>query len=358
MSYRIVKFRFSSPFRFGRNFIDNCETGFTADTFFSALYIEALKSGKSEELYRYVQNGTLLFSDAFPWYGKTLCLPKPLSAGETERQAYGSSVKKKKLKKLKYISVDDFDSYLGGTFSIENYSDPVASHIRQYLKVNAAVRGNEETLPYRIRLCEFSGTSGAGAYNSADNTCSAGYSSGTAACDKAERKTGDSAKESDEAEAGFCSFDSGLYIIVKCSEGSAEEMFRELLSYLSFSGIGGKRSSGCGRFKFEILDAPVPLAARLDSTRGKVMSLSISLPEDSELEKALEGGAYTVVKRSGFIASETFASQQMKKKDLYMLKSGSCFNTTFRGSVRNVACRGGSHPVFRYGKPIFLGIDS
>lgn len=344
MNYRIVKFRFSSPFRFGRNFIDNCETGFAADTFFSALYIEALKSGKSEDLYRNVQNGTLLFSDAFPWYGNTLCLPKPLSAGETERQAYGSSVKKKKLKKLKYISADDFDSYLNGTFSIENHSDPVASYIRQYLKVNAAVRGNDETLPYRIRMCEFRGTSGAAADGRTETPAG-----GTGGC---------RAEINGAGADCFGSNDSGLYIIVKCTDDGAEDLFRELLSYLSFSGLGGKRSSGSGRFEFEIQDAPASLAARLESTQGKVMSLSISLPEDSELENALDGGAYTVVKRSGFIASETFASQQMKKRDLYMLKSGSCFNTTFQGSVRNVACRGGSHPVFRYGKPIFLGIDS
>ncbi len=360
MSYRTVRFRFAGSFRFGRNSLDNGDFCFAADTFFSALYVEAMKLGRQDELYDLVQGGGLLFSDAFPWQGDTLFLPKPLSAGAAERQALGSSVLKKKLKKLKYIRADDFDSYLAGTFDPLRSGDPAGSLVRQFLKVNAAVRGNEETMPYRVRLCEFSshpgGAPSAGAasdpHGASRKTALAGAVS--TPCEE----PGDSAASGAAAGQVLTETGAGLFIIVKCAESRAAKLLGELLISLSFSGLGGKRSSGCGRFSFETGTVPSPLLRRLESTGGRVMSLSISLPGDDELEGALEGGSYTVVRRSGFIASENFAPQQMKKRDLYMLRSGSCFDRTFRGSIWNVACRGGSHPVFRYGKPLFMGIES
>ncbi len=347
MPYKTVKFRFSGPFRFGRNSLSGGDYCFAADTLFSALYIEALKKGKHEFLLQSVQNGRLLFSDAFPWLENTFFLPKPLSAGETELHARSNSILKKKLKKLKYISIDDFDSYLNGTFDPARHSDPSGSFVRQYMKVSAAIRGNEEAMPYRIRMCEFS---------ACGNKTGSDENLPKSPVDHA-NKNAAGAGGSGSGTRDQTLADSGLYIIVKYHDDQTGELLQDLLSSLSYSGLGGKRFSGCGRFEFEIEDVPASLSKRLNTGKN-VMSISIALPDDSELEQALDNGTYAVVKRSGFIASDRFASQQMKKRDLYMLKSGSCFRRIFQGSVRNVACRGGSHPVYRYGKPIFVGIDS
>lgn len=80
-----------------------------------------------------------------------------------------------------------------------------------------------------------------------------------------------------------------------------------------------------------------------------------SLPEDEELEDILKGATYSLLKRSGFIDSQTYATQQMRKSDIYVFSAGSCFVNTFKGKVieeRN----GGTHPIFRYAKAFFMGV--
>lgn len=82
--------------------------------------------------------------------------------------------------------------------------------------------------------------------------------------------------------------------------------------------------------------------------------LSTALPEDEELEDILKGATYSLLKRSGFIDSQTYAAQQMRKSDIYVFSAGSCFVNTFKGKVieeRN----GGTHPIFRYAKAFSWG---
>ena len=45
----------------------------------------------------------------------------------------------------------------------------------------------------------------------------------------------------------------------------------------------------------------------------QVMTLSVSLPKDEELNVALEDAGYTLVKRGGFIASTNYADAYHKK---------------------------------------------
>ena len=87
----------------------------------------------------------------------------------------------------------------------------------------------------------------------------------------------------------------------------------------------------------------------------KNILLSTALPEDEELEQVMKGSSYLLIKRSGFVDSSEYALQQMRKRDLYVFSSGSCFAHTFRGRIieeRN----GGKHPVFRYAKAFFMGV--
>ena len=49
----------------------------------------------------------------------------------------------------------------------------------------------------------------------------------------------------------------------------------------------------------------------------KMMSLSISLPKDDEIEKVCTEVQFQLIKRSGFVNSMTYADTFRKKKDFY-----------------------------------------
>ena len=175
------------------------------------------------------------------------------------------------------------------------------------MKVSVGLRGNEESEPYRVN-------------------------------------------------AFYFSEGNGLYLILAYQELEAVELFKKLLDSLSYSGLGGKRSAGLGRFEYMEHEMPDELKEKLQKKADKYMLLSVALPEDQEMEKILENASYSVLKRSGFVSSETYAEQQRRKRDLYVFDAGSCFEKTFEGRLIEER-EGGRHSVFRYEKALFLGVD-
>lgn len=93
----------------------------------------------------------------------------------------------------------------------------------------------------------------------------------------------------------------------------------------------------------------------LERDSNKKILLSVALPRDEELECALNGASYQLSKRSGFVASSDYADEWRKKKELFVFVSGSCFEQLFEGDVYDVS-DGGSHPVYRYAKSLFMGV--
>ena len=81
----------------------------------------------------------------------------------------------------------------------------------------------------------------------------------------------------------------------------------------------------------------------------------MALPQKDELTQALEGSTYLLAKRSGFVASDTYAEEQRRKRDLYVFVAGSCFKNRFSGDIYDVSA-GGGHAVYRYAKPLFMGV--
>ena len=152
---------------------------------------------------------------------------------------------------------------------------------------------------------------------------------------------------------------SGLYFFVGYEVDEDFEMISKLMKSISYTGMGGKVSSGYGKFKLSV-DVPSKEIVKNFENIGNykdIMSLSLCLPNEDELEHSLDGASYTVVKRSGFIASSKYADTFRKKKDLYMLEAGSVYKNTFEGDIYDVSDKnGGTHPVYRYGKPFFMGV--
>lgn len=306
MRYEIYKLSFPQGVHFGSNSLESGEYTFCADTLFSALCQEAVKEEKLDVLLTYVRDNELLLSDAFPYKKEELFLPKPylyVEHGDDE----GDSKTKKIYKKMKYIPCSLFETYLKGNLSPEQ-AETFKDFGFLYRKTSVSIRGEKEPVPYRV-----------GVYY---------YHEGN-----------------------------GVYFIAGTGSDEVRGFLEKLLFSLSCDGIGGKRSSGLGRFRFEKTELPPYLKEHIGCTGKRHISLSVSLPREEETEKAVEGAQYKILKRSGFVASEHYADEWRRKKDLYVFAPGSCFFNTFSGDVYDVSSRG-NHAVYRYAVPMFMGVDA
>lgn len=303
MEYVVYKLEFTTSVHFGNGMLSDTGVTFCADTLFSALYIEAMKLGKESIFFSEVEHGNLLFTDAFPYIGDQYYLPKPMLYVEPKER--GNSSDKKKIKRMKYIPVEEVDNFLNGTM------DLAASKMNELgynsMQVMAAIRSErEDTLPYYV-------------------------------------------------ESYYFNEGNGLYIIAAYDNDEGRELLDELLESLSYTGIGGKRASGKGKFVVKIGKKAESLLRLLNRKSSRHMLLSSALPKEDELEKTLDGASYLLQKRSGFIYSDTYAEEQRKKQDLFVFQAGSCFVNCFDGDIYDVGNNGG-HSVYRYAKPIFMGV--
>lgn len=307
MEYKLYQLDFFNGVRFGKGNLDHTEITFHADTLFSALFQESMKLDCEKEFLAEIQKGNLRFSDAFPYIGKHYYIPKPMIQINTEKNTtQGDSKEKKLLKNLKYIPQECLEAFVNGEFPREHMED-MKNIGSSALKVSVGIRGNDEPEPYRVSAYYF--------------------------------------KEG-----------SGLYILLGYNSKENLNLFEELLNSLSYSGLGGKKSAGLGRFEYMRREVPEDMKKRLSVKGVRNMLLSTALPEDEEMENALEDSSYLILRRGGFVDSATYAEQQMRKKELYVFAPGSCFKNTFNGKVITEH-NGGTHPVFRYECALFMGVN-
>ena len=307
MKHCIYKLKFDTGVHFGKSGLTDYEICLHADTIFSALCQEVLRlKGQKglNQLMELVRNNQLLISDAFPFKAKQLFIPKPYIHVKKQNQD-GDSSMKKQMKNMKYIQMECLSDFVNGEYSPENIVKE-RDFGQGQLKTNVAIRGMSETEPYRVKYFMF------------EEDC-------------------------------------GLYMIVGYETDETVFLLEELLESLSYSGIGGKRYSGFGRFSLFSSSIPAELEKRLTAEGSLYMTLSVSLPTQEELGEALHGASYQLVKRSGFVSSENYAETYMRKKDLYVFYPGACFVQKYRGDIYDVSS-GGNHPVYRYAKPMFLEV--
>lgn len=308
MNYSVYKMHFRGNVHFGIKTLESCQFSFYADTLFSALCVEAAKEDEAliKQLYEAVIGNKLLVSDALPFVGEDLLLPKPLSV-KTDNAAR-SSVLKKKYKKLGYIPLSSFDDYVNdlNSFDAERAGDILSGIGTFSSKESVQIKDDDDSEPFIIGSFRF------------NPEC-------------------------------------GLYVVVAYEGDSEKELFDKLFKSLSFSGIGGKKSSGMGRFTLEVIEADNDLVTLLNKESDSQMTISIAMPAEDERVSALEGAEYNLLKRSGFVYSETYSDTECRKKDFYSFAAGSCFRKKFSGDIYDVSDNG-KHPVYRYAKPLFIGV--
>lgn len=307
MKYKIYKLTFLSGVHFGKQDLSETEATFGSDLLFSALCLEALQIGKDEfqGFYKSVKEGELKFTDAFPYIGNELYVPKPLIHVEREKSEI-SSKQKKAAKKLKYLPINQMGAYVAGNLDLEKEVQKLGALGKYVEKTAVSINGVDEPKPYRIGVFYF------------QKNC-------------------------------------GLYICVAYSKQESLEVFERLLSSLSYTGIGGEKSSGFGRFSYEAIDAVQSLVEQFEGQYKNYMAVSGCMASANEMDEILKGACYLLKKRSGFISSSSMEDQNYRKKDFYIFAAGSCFEKKFSGDIFDVS-RKGTHPVYRYAKPMFIGV--
>ena len=308
MKYQVFKLSFRTAVHFGTGGLTTTANTFKADTLFSALCLEAVKCGDDpNRLVEAVRTGVIRLSDGLPFIDERLYVPKPLINIEIERQ--GDSSIKKSLKNLAYVPVDALPEYLTGSFDVSEEEKRFAEAFgKETLIEKAAISGHSQVRPYAVSVFRYG-------------------------------------------------INSGLYIIFGYASDEAYFMVSDLLNSLSYSGIGGERSSGYGRFEISMAKTPEPLYTRLcDDSFKRYMSLSMCLPSETELDAVLDDAQYLLVKRSGWRTPLNGGEAIRKRRDIYMLAAGSVFKKTFLGDIYNLS-EGDGRAVYRYGYPMFMGVS-
>lgn len=313
MAYSLYKLKFSTGLHIGKHVggpsLDDGSMTIHSDTLFSALCCEGLKGNRIKQLYDCFESDRLTISDALPFYKYELFLPKPILFVRNRRQE-SSSALKKKFKDIEYIPLSQFNDYVQGLSG--DMLDPDSLDYEfgvMVVETRNAIKGHPQAMPYNVAYWRFNNNR-------------------------------------------------GLYIIVKYEDKEALSIFEDTLYDLALSGIGGKQSSGLGKFTVEKADVPDLLLSLLNNEKADYqMLLGIALPQDSELDKVLDDGWYRVVRRGGFIRSETYSQTPMKKRTIFTLAPGSCLRGRFNGVILDLSYGRGDHPVWRCCKTLFAGVS-
>jgi len=335
LPFYLYKLKFTAPVHFGADKpgigVEKVAPTCHADTLFSAICQEALALFGEEyllELVRSAEEGRFLLSDLFPYYQNiNLCLPKPailfeyirknkkVKANQKDRHAM-----EKKIKRLNHIPISRWEDYI--SFGKGEKND-----------FQCKLDFGEEVVFPRVSVS----------------------------------RTGD---DSNPYFVGAFIFreQAGLYFIAKIDDEKIKNEMETIITSLQYSGIGGKRSSGYG--KFELAEDSIELdpdnyateddrklATMFYSKEGDYyMTLSVLSPQKGEINKdLLEGAFYTLIPRNGFVDSPHYSDRPLKRKSLVMFNAGSCFKKKLKGDIKDVSDHGG-HPVYRYGKAMMMGV--
>lgn len=325
MNYYLYKLQFDGAVHFGAAdsalSLSSSADHFCADTLFSALCHTAgtLWGNKGiEALCKQVNDGALLLSDSMPWRCKEdkdiYYLPKPCAVSQAKQDVPADL--RKQIKRLAWIPVAEmtaFQSSLEGKALYLPQEEPFGTHEARTM---AAVRDGTETRPYQV-----------GAYRFMPSC--------------------------------------GLYFLAACAEEKQGELLERLVRALGMGGIGGKVSAGYGTFVVDdVILLNEPFDAQTDwlytaltmQSPKHYLLLTTSLPTDGELEDVLDGAYYQLARRGGYVQSNTFSSTPQRKRTQYFLAAGATLARTFAGALYNVA-DAGAHPVYRYAKPMMLGVS-
>lgn len=305
MNYKIYKLYFRTGLRNGEGNLESNSVEIPSDILFSAIVNEAAAMDLEicENLIANFKNRSLKISDAFPFIEEEYLLPKPLISFKNNT---GELYERKLYKKIKHIPISNFSEFVNGN-----------SNPEEILKKTKNLGKNQVDSKFR-----------------------------------------DNGDDSEIYSISYFRFNenAGLYFILGF-ENNLDAKFEEILTALSFTGIGGRKTSGLGGFEIEKRNLPEEFQNKIDTENAKML-ISTSMAKETELEKIDENANYSLLRRGGFIYSEdrTAAYAPTKRKrTMHFFKSGSIFNRQFDGDIFRVE-ENFVHPVYRYGVAMWLEV--
>ena len=324
MRYYVYSLHFLTPVHFGNTAeggtLENVELSFSSDSFFSALCNEAAQAPELlQTLLAAVEQGKMVLSSLFPFFDREketgqweYYLPRPLRLENKKLETHSyqatkaEATRRKALKKVRYVRASLLEKKNSEKTENAILEQPNFGQFETVAKLN---RRLEPGLPYFV-----------GAYTFAPGA--------------------------------------GLYFLAGFEEGqeSLEDQFDQLLELLGYSGIGGERSSGCGKFELaadkEEMDPAYPC---LFEEQGDYYMTIAALAPDQKTISQLAEGTYKLRKRSGFVSSAQLANA-VKRNSYYTLVEGSCFPQPLTGRMLQFQVPGLAHPVYRNGLGLFVGV--
>lgn len=151
----------------------------------------------------------------------------------------------------------------------------------------------------------------------------------------------------------------GLYFWAEFTDEQYQSYLEEALTFLEDGGLGGRRTTGHGQFRYSHWEAEWP---EVHEPTHQVLA-SVYHPSEEEMKSGfLEHGAYELVKRGGWITPAE--GRAYRHRGLWMLSEGSVFpiGFTLNGTVQDVRPKvkpgepAFPHPVLRCGFALTLPI--
>lgn len=331
MKYYVLRLKFLTPVHFGT--AENKKSGnqqsfnCCSDTFFSALATEAasLDVELCERFIAAAKNGSLLLSDLLPYYnGREAELYVPVPCYRREHaDTLDFSLPFKDLC-LQYEARREHENlaYIRAS-AVKAFMHPLADYAEPAQEKHCfGWSGVQRRMDFR---------NGGSAYYVSNYNFAAG---------------------------------AGLYCIVGLEDDSLLKPMFKIIELLGLGGIGGRRSSGFG--KFVLRDKPTILDAACSGDAGLLykllnyenagvqMTLSALCPVAEQLD-AVKEGSFVLFRRSGFAYNYKAGSYE-KRSNVYMIRAGACFAKRVDGQVLKLTAQGAGHTVYRYGKAMYMGL--
>ena len=329
MRYYIFPFTFTSSVHFGNTSeggsLDKVQITISSDTFVSACVNEiGYNQAEVEWFLESLRLGHINISSLFPFKNLSqeleLFVPRPIYVGHRRHDAITNisllqeQVKQqKKIKKIGYVRASKLYNK-SGQYSLSGVTDdPI---FVQLLTSQRVALREDKSKPYVVGSFKFV-------------------------------------------------HDAGLYCILGVNNEADIERVKAIFKSLSYTGIGGKRSSGYGQFmledEFELDELPLcgdddaALYHLLHQEGPTYMSVSAITPKVDEIE-ILSQGTYKLMRRSGFVYSESIVSPY-KRNSFYALQEGSCMPVQLEGQVIELCHDQSPHPIYKYMKGFWLGVN-
>ena len=349
----VFRLEFETPVRFGggkgASGLDQAAMTASSDSMFAALCMEWLNlHGESSliELIDEVRNEKLQFSSLMPWHlplspnaEPEYYLPRPLLNGQSEVGPRNSQIKKQ-LKQIPWIAASEMDKYLAFVRTGEGEPTGFQTSFGMEVvwdRVNTRTGGDPE--PYRVAAWQFN----------------RGIKQAVGAKNQKTLK--------DQSQ-----MISGLYCIVRSENSQFFDQLRFAFESLGHSGIGGKTSSGLGKYivwdeQLNTSKSGRALEIMLNNSAAHVQMLISSVAPDLGHDLATieqPESRYLLAKREGFVSSPNFVDSSsgnaLKRKSCILIKEGSCFPKRLKGQILDLSYDG-LHPVYRSGVAMHVGLS-